>query len=259
MKWWLLCALLTISNGIVASPLRVCVGDVNVWPPFTYWQGITSEEKAQSLTGSATVLVLEALEQLNVDYQLLFMPWARVQHELAQANGRCDLTWDASYRHDRAEYSHFSVILYRIQLGYFTLTDSKKPLNSHQDSGVLCGVHGFNYQDFGLSREPSLRVNTVQQALDMLQKQRCDWFLSEIEPIYGGIQLGLYQLERPIEPHFLGKEKQFHVQVRRALPEALVLLNGINQFLINAQQSGHAQAVFDRFLVFDSELDNKSQ
>lgn len=253
MKWWLLCGLLIISNGLAASPLRVCVGNMNVWPPFTYWQGATDEEKAQSLTGSATTLVLQSLEHLNVDYQLLFMPWARVQHELAQANGRCDLTWNASYRHDRAEYSHFSVTLYRIQLGYFTLADSNNLLSHHQDSGVLCGVHGFNYQDFGLSREPSLRVNTVQQALDMLQKQRCDWFLSEIEPIYGGIQLGLYQLERPITSHLLGRDKQFHVQMRRDYPNALLLLNNINQFLIDAQQSGHAQAIFDRFLLFDTQ------
>ncbi|EKO3614410.1 transporter substrate-binding domain-containing protein [Vibrio metschnikovii] len=252
MKWWLLCGLLIISNGLAASPLRVCVGDVNVWPPFTYWQGVTAEEKGQSLTGSATTLVLQALRQQEVDYQLLFMPWARVQHELAQANGRCDLTWDASYRHDRAEYSYFSVTLYRIQLGYFTLADSNNLLSHHQDSGVLCGVHGFNYQDFGLPREPSLRVNTVQQALDMLQKQRCDWFVSEIEPIYGGIQLGLYQLERPITPHLLGRDKQFHVQIRRDYPNALLLLNNINQFLIDAQQSGHAQAVFDRFLLFNA-------
>lgn len=37
------------------------------------------------------------------------------------------------------------------------------------------------------------------------------------------------------------------MQIRRDLPEALFLLNGINQYLLDAQQSGHAQAVFDRF------------
>ncbi len=176
------------------------------------------------------------------------MPWARVQQELAQVTGRCDLTWDASYRAERAEYSYFSVPLYTIQLGYFTLPENSKALNLATDSDVLCGINGFNYQNFALPREPSLTLNSVQQALNMLQKERCDWFVSEIEPIYGGIMLGLYQLDRPIQHHFLGKTKEYHVQVRRSLPNAMPLLNGLNEYILQAQSSGHAQAVFDRFL-----------
>lgn len=72
--------------------------------------------------------------------------------------------------------------------------------------------------------------------------------MSEIEPIYGGIMLGLYQLDRPIQHHFLGKTKEYHVQVRRSLPNAMPLLNGLNEYILQAQSSGHAQAVFDRFL-----------
>lgn len=248
MRFMLLLMLVGIAHGALANPLRVCVGDVNVWPPFTYWQGSSAQEKAESLTGSATTLVLEALKKQEIEYQLHFMPWARVQQELAQATGRCDLTWDASYRAERAEYSYFSVPLYTIQLGYFTLPENSKDLNLATDSDVLCGVNGFNYQNFALPREPSPTLNSVQQALNMLQKERCDWFVSEIEPIYGGIMLGLYQLDRPIQHHFLGKTKEYHVQVRRSLPNAMPLLNGLNEYILQAQSSGHAQAVFDRFL-----------
>ncbi len=95
MRFMLLLMLAGMAHGALANPLRVCVGDVNVWPPFTYWQGSSAQEKAESLTGSATTLVLEALKKQEIEYQLHFMPWARVQQELAQATGRCDLTWDA--------------------------------------------------------------------------------------------------------------------------------------------------------------------
>ncbi|EOX3404473.1 substrate-binding periplasmic protein [Vibrio cholerae] len=244
----LLLMLVGMAHGVLANPLRVCVGDVNVWPPFTYWQGSSAQEKAESLTGSATTLVLEALKKQEIEYQLHFMPWARVQHELTQATGRCDLTWDASYRAERAEYSYFSVPLYTILLGYFTLPENSKALNLATDSDVLCGINGFNYQNFALPREPSLTLNSVQQALNMLQKERCDWFVSEIEPIYGGIQLGVYVLQRQIIHHSLGKNKQYHVQVRRSLPNALPLINGLNQYFLNAQKTGHAQTVFDRYL-----------
>ncbi|ENM5786065.1 ABC transporter substrate-binding protein [Vibrio metoecus] len=242
---WLL---IVVAQNAWAEPLRICVGDMNVWPPFTYWQGESEQEKVASLTGSATTLVLEALQAQHLDYQINFMPWARIQHELAHDSGRCDLTWDASHRAEREAYSYFSVPLYTIQLGYFTLPEQPKDLQSSKDSGVLCGVNGFNYERFALSREPSLYLNSVQQALNMLQKERCDWFVSEIEPIYGGIQLGVYVLQRQIIHHSLGKNKQYHVQVRRSLPNALPLINGLNQYFLNAQKTGHAQTVFDRYL-----------
>lgn len=62
MRFMLLLMLVGMAHGALANPLRVCVGDVNVWPPFTYWQGSSAQEKAESLTGSATTLVLEALK-----------------------------------------------------------------------------------------------------------------------------------------------------------------------------------------------------
>lgn len=251
MRRLLLLGLMFIcSAAAAAEPVRICVGDVNVWPPFTYWQGSSYQEKADSLTGSATTLVLDALKSHNIDYQFYFMPWARVQHELTQERGRCDLTWDASYRAERAEYSYFSVPLYTIQLGYFTLPDNHEDLKDLSVDGVLCGVNGFNYENFALSREPSLYLNSVQQALNMLQKERCDWFVSEIEPIYGGIQLGLYKIDRPIVHHFLARNKPYHVQVRRSLENSMPLLNQLNDYFLDAQQTGRAQAVFDRYLSF---------
>ncbi|ENM5852991.1 ABC transporter substrate-binding protein [Vibrio mimicus] len=253
MRHLLLLGLALIANGAFANPLRICVGDVNVWPPFTYWKGTSEQEKTASLTGSATTLVFEALKAQHIDYQLKFMPWARIQHELAHDSGRCDLTWDASHQMEREVYSYFSVPLYTIQLGYFTLADQKKDLLSASTTeGVLCGVNGFNYENFTLPRKPSLYLNSVQHALNMLQKERCDWFVSEVEPIYGGIQLGIYELDRSVVHQSLGQYKQYHIQVRRSLPNALLLVEGLNQYILEAQKTGHAQMVFDRYLVLKS-------
>lgn len=55
-------------------------------------------------------------------------------------------------------------------VGLFHLAGNSKDLNLATDSDVLCGVNGFNYQNFVLPREPSLTLNSVQQALNMLQK-----------------------------------------------------------------------------------------
>ncbi|MCX9565352.1 ABC transporter substrate-binding protein, partial [Vibrio cholerae] len=78
------------------------------------------------------------------------------------------------------------------------------------------------------------------------------WFVSEVEPIYGGIQLGIYELERSIVHQSLGQYKQYHIQVRRSLPNALLLVEGLNQYILEAQKTGHAQMVFDRYLVLKS-------
>jgi hypothetical protein len=81
--------------------------------PFTYWDRKDGVPDTRRLTGSATTLVLDAQQQSELSYQVCYLPWARVQQELAdyRQNGLCELTWDASYKPERAEYALYSVPL----------------------------------------------------------------------------------------------------------------------------------------------------
>ncbi|OOE87670.1 hypothetical protein BZG74_10655 [Salinivibrio sharmensis] len=236
-----------------SEPLKVCVGDGSPWPPYTYWQGETRQQKADTLTGFATDLVLSALESNDITYQLVLMPWARVQHELARESGRCDLTWDASYKPERAQYSRLTAPLYSISLGYLYIGD---PTTSAQPtlpiSGSVCGVNGYNYAGFGDNPKPRFEANTLQQALRMLEAGRCRFLASEIEPVLGGIRLGLYQFSRDLAYISLPNPKAFHAQISRYAPQANDLVVLINNYLVSAAQRGEIEKLRQHYFQIGS-------
>lgn len=251
---------LCLFGGLLQAapgPVRICIGDSNEWAPYTYWERKEGTPDRQQLTGSATTLVLDALKKLQLDYSISYLPWARVQRELADfaENGRCELTWDASYKAERAAYAYYSVMLYQTQLGFFysarRFTEPPTLGGEGDDAGLaryrMCGVIGYNYRSFALAKEPEL-FPSVQQNLDLLARQRCDFFPSEIEPLYGGIALGAYQAGSDLRYLALPAVKRFYVLVSKASPRAERLSIQLNQVLIAQQESGEAEQVLQRFL-----------
>lgn len=256
MKRWgsaLLLAWLAPLCLAADAAVQICLGDGNEWPPYTYWERVDGAVDRERLTGAASTLVLTALQRLQLDYRVRYMPWARVQQELADfaSKGRCELTWDASYNEERASYAHFSEPLYQTNLGLFY---SQRRFISEPRAALLqlhnyrvCGVIGYNYQayliDWDIQRFPSL-----QQNLDMLQRQRCDFFPSEIEPLYGGIALGAYRAGHELRHLRLPGHKAFHLMLSKGSPRGDVLIAAINDQLRAMAASGEAEAIRQRFL-----------
>jgi polar amino acid transport system substrate-binding protein len=203
------------------------------------------------LTGSATTLVLDALNKLGLSHQIRYLPWARVQQELAdyRQNGLCELTWDASYKPERAEYAFYSVPLYYTHLGFFYLKRRfpETPDLQTVNRSRVCGVIGYNYTPYGLVLEPR-RVKQLQQALDMLGRDRCDFLPSEIEPLTSGIGLGIYRSESGLLNLALPSRKGFYLLVSKGSPRAYELVTRLNQVLIDFQDSGYSDEVMRKFL-----------
>lgn len=234
-----------------APPVRICLGEGNEWPPFTYWERKDGVPDTSRLTGFATTLVLEALQQNGLSHQIRYLPWARVQQELAdyRQNGLCELTWDASYKPERAEFAFYSVPLYYTHLAFFYL-ERRYPLPpelSMVNRSRVCGVLGYNYTAFGLAQEPR-RVKLLQQALDMLDRDRCDFLPSEIEPLVGGISMGIYHTESGLRHLALPSRKGFYLLVSKGSPRAHELVTGLNQVLIGFQEGGRSDEVMRHFL-----------
>ena len=239
---------------LAAPPVQICLGDSNEWPPYTYWQRTDGEVDRSRLTGAASTLVLEILQRLQLPYEVHYMPWARVQQELADfaEKGRCELTWDASYNAERAAYAHYSARLYETRLGLFYSAQrfAEVPLPAllqNLQPYRVCGVIGYNYQPFGLG-EPIKRFPGIQQNLDMLQRQRCDFFPSEIEPLYGGLALGIYQGHEQLRHVPLVASKEFFLLVSKGSPRGELLISQFDQQLKQLQASGKAQQIFQRFM-----------
>ncbi|ELI6431311.1 substrate-binding periplasmic protein [Aeromonas salmonicida] len=240
------------SLAQAAEPqVQICLGEGNEWVPFTYWERKDGVRDTSRLTGSATTLVLESLKKLGISYQIRYLPWARVQQELAdyRQNGLCELTWDASYKPDRAEYALYSVPLYYTHLGFFYLKRRfpEAPDLQTVNRSRVCGVIGYNYAPYGLTREPHL-VKQLQQALDMLGRDRCDFLPSEIEPLVSGIGLGIYRSESGLLNLSLPSRKGFYLLVSKGSPRGFELVTRLNQVLISFQDSGYSDEVMRSFL-----------
>lgn len=240
------------SLAQAAEPqVQICLGEGNEWAPFTYWERKDGVRDTSRLTGSATTLVLESLKKLGISYQIRYLPWARVQQELAdyRQNGLCELTWDASYKPERAEYALYSVPLYYTHLGFFYLKRRfpEAPDLQTVNRSRVCGVIGYNYVPYGLTREPHL-VKQLQQALDMLGRDRCDFLPSEIEPLVSGIGLGIYRSESGLLNLSLPSRKGFYLLVSKGSPRGYELVTRLNQVLISFQDSGYSDEVMRSFL-----------
>ena len=111
----------------------------------------------------------------------------------------------------------------------------------------VCGVLGYNYAPYGLAQEPR-RLKQLQQALDMLGRDRCDFLPSEIEPLMSGIGLGIYQSESGLLHLALPSRKGFYLLVSKGSPRSYELVTRLNQLLIEFQDSGYSDEVMRRFL-----------
>lgn len=241
------------AGAWAAEPVKICLGGGNEWPPFTYWERHDGKPDQSRLTGSAATLVLTALKHLGYDYDVSYLPWARVQQELADYASRqnCEVTWDASYTEERATFAHYSEPLYRTRLGLFYSTRRFAEAPAVTDATSLanyrvCGVIGYNYAPYGITQDV-LRVKSVQQNLGLLQLQRCDFFPSEIEPLYGGIELGAYRADGTLRYLVLPSRKAFYLLVARSSPRGEALVKALNGELRAMNASGETEAIFQRF------------
>lgn|GEM_PF-1106677 len=251
VRFCLLVFCLAVSLGLAADDqarLQLCVGDGSPWPPYTYWQEGAEGPQAESLTGYATQLVVGALDNNKIAYDLVFLPWARVQHELSHQSGRCQATWDASYTSDRAEFSLFSKPLYHITLGYLYV-ERDLPTVELTDLSVICGVQGYNYDQFAGHPKPTFTADTLQQALRMLEAGRCDFLASEVEPVLGGLHSGIYDISENLNYQSTGLTKSFHVQVSRFTPEAEQLVALFDDFLAELEQTSRLDDLRARYFM----------
>ena len=255
--FWLLSGMILAMLMPVASaqesdaPVRICLGNGSEWPPYTYWVRHNGVPEPERLTGAAATLVLDALRQNGLSPQIRYLPWARVKQELVDygQNGLCELTWDASYKPERAEFAFYSVPLYYTHLGFFYLKRRypEPPDLQTVNRSRVCGVIGYNYTPYGLAQEPR-RVKQLQQALDMMGRDRCDFLPSEIEPLVSGISLGIYRSESGLLNLALPSRKGFYLLVSKGSPRAHEQVNTLNQALVAFQEGGHGDEVMRRFL-----------
>lgn len=237
------------ANAGSSQPLQICIGDGSPWPPYTYWREGAEEGLPESLTGYATEVVLTALDEAAVAYELNFMPWARLQQELSHESGRCQVTWDASFTEQRDEFSLFTLPIYQTTLGYLYNSRQSQAAPELDKMSVICGVHGFNYEQFADLPRPTFTADTLQQALRMLEVGRCDFLASEIEPMLAGVRLGHYDFSGQLDYRSTGLKKAFRMQVSRFAPQAEQLVATLDQYLTELEASDELHTLRARYYL----------
>ena len=63
---------LSLSSAVLAgeAPVQICLGEGNEWPPYTYWERQDGKIDQSRLTGAATTMVLDALQQLGLQHRV---------------------------------------------------------------------------------------------------------------------------------------------------------------------------------------------
>lgn len=261
LKVLLLSMSLTVSCPSIGESIKACIGSGTEWAPYTFYLRENGTVNHSKLDGAAFKVMQKVFERIGWDYTVDFFPWKRVQAEIDKFsdNGLCELSWDASYKEERAGKFNYSVPLYRTHLGVFYSTD-KFPdgplLRKIEDINEysLCTIIGYNYDDFKITAK-TREVKTIEQALKMVNHGRCDFLPSSIEPIYGNVAIGAMTLPEKISSYGIpGYSKTFYAIAEKHSERAHKMINQINQALLWLQHFGDSEAIFKEYLPDGSGL-----
>ncbi|RDH43653.1 substrate-binding periplasmic protein [Zooshikella ganghwensis] len=245
------------SSIMASSPVKLCQGSENEWPPYTIFKRANSTiVEPRQLTGAATELIYQAIKKAGYDYKIRLMPWKRVLKELERYPKRkvCEITWDVSYKPSRAEKFFYSVAIYRTQLGAFFSSKhlSEKALTLKNTTDLsqfrLCGILGYNYSPFNLHEGLFSNYINFDKAMNVLSAGNCDFLPSSIEPVLGQNKLGTINLSDNIDyVEFPGRFKTFYLVISRKSPRADELSSQLAHSIISMQEKGEDLAIFSQY------------
>lgn len=240
---------------LATPPVVICLDSETEWPPYYYHPKNSAGEIDRTRhVGASIDLIARIFEYLDKDYELRQMPWPRVLAAMQGIEGTelCEIGWDMSVNEDRLSWLLFTEPIYKIQSGGFYNKEKLPNLKSFWGlaqlfSYKICGIRGYDYSP--VDSMVSIRVAREQQALDLLMLERCDVFLSTIEPIVYGAELGLYQVDPSIH-HIVGKgfDRVMHATVSLASPRAQDLHRQLSQALAELRGSGEIEQIFKKYL-----------
>jgi len=254
----LIFTLIALSSKSYASnhlqQVKICLGDDSPLAPYTIWDEKLPEVKAVDITGILPDLAQEIFSKTRYEYTISPMSWSRVIRDMKAKDSPCDVAISTSHKQQNVEFMYYAFPLYKFSIGYFyTGSDSVWVDLSNINKNKACGIIGYNYDNFNYKNEIKL-VQNASKALSLLSKNRCQIFLSEIDPILYGMEKGLYQIDQEIYDsqdnliHKIINEKVYHLVVNKQSKNAETLLAELNQRLIEMHYNGTSDAIKSKYL-----------
>ena len=224
------------------SPLHVCI-DENPWPPYSFLQE-TAPGAPPVLKGFTVDLATTALQSLGQGFTIARLPWAEVHRRARSttADERCDMVWDISATPEREEYLYFTDPIYKL---HYTLMYTQirfprsAPIRQMTDlkGWKTCGVKDYNYGN--LPAQLTLqRADSIQDALNKLQRKECDFLLIEASVMERGKTMGLYKSAPLGCVELGGMSKSYRLAVSRQADNATVLYANLKKILDRLRRGG---------------------
>ncbi len=191
----------------------------------------------------------------KVEYELL--PWKRCLEYMTQSN-RMDLVLTAASTDERREKYLFSDAFAEVHLAYF-YDRARYPkglsINNPIDldnMGEVCGMRGWEYGDYGLSKKVWKVAHEYQQLIELVIIERCDVMLIRYEIFknlpkairdsiyYNRMKGGIipWRKDNPIKFYFMSiKYSSYHNK----------LVNFINNRLVQIRKSGKLRDIKEKY------------
>jgi polar amino acid transport system substrate-binding protein len=261
IQWMLGCVFAGVLCAEDAgSPVRFCNDDTE-WPPYFFYQRKENTINKDVVEGATLDLLTQLFKQVGLSYTFDLVPWKRCQQEVSDYttnNGYFEATSDATYNAERGQHYYYTAPIYFGHQGVFY---SKKHFatgvpniqkTSDLNAYTLCGQNGFNYSMFktaGLTAEIDMSSADVNTAMEKLRRERCDFFVATVEPVYGAQWVGHLALSEDIQSIILKDipETPFHLLISKKSPRAYELVAKLNQAIFELQHSGASEGIFNTY------------
>lgn len=229
MLFFLASNALANADQLSGSHLNVC-GDSIDWEPYTYVQD-------EEVKGFDLDVLNEILPKERITFDFTMSSWSRCLK--GTKSGDFQLAVSATYSDERAKDFLYTTWYYATTPSYvFKKSKFAKGLKITQGSDLeaykVCGIFGYNYNDFGL-KAINQTAHSMHELVEELNADKCDviivWkeILNGIKSIWGIDYLGdslVIELVPNMSKHkfhmLVSKKYKYKDQLKQLLDEGLV-------------------------------------
>ena len=252
-------ALTGTSLALGNDDVRLCYHD-GEWPPYIYFKRDKGEIDKTVVVGATVELFNEVFKRIGIKHSMTMGPWIRCLHEVTHFDkyGEFEVFTNGSFNDERAEKYYITSALYKTHQGLFYSSKKFKTAPKIDSASDLknyhvCGILGYNYtmyKKLGVTNKIDTAAQGLAHVLRKIAHEKCDFFLSPIEPILAGKRYGVYDYSKDIAVIKLpwAGTTTFHAFISKKSPRAFELYTKINQEIQILQGRGESDEIFRKWL-----------
>lgn len=255
MRQLVMAVALTVSANAFAAVNHIAIcEDENEWPPYVYRQR-GADGRPGKLTGYAVDVINEILTRNKISYSFDLIPWPRCQ-AVAMLGKEYQMVLNLSYNPERQRnflmtrayyytttYYYYSRRIHPDGLKIAGLADLRKQR--------VCGIHGYNYMNYGLQPgQVDQGARDFAALIAKLHAGRCALFLEKQEVMAGFTAIGKDFLADPE----LGtarmpgmKPTAFYLGISRRYEFAQELRTLVDDELLKMDETGRLAEIWRKY------------